>query len=63
MTKMDGSIPGDADAETLKKISRALKGLKYGEVRITVHNSKIVQIDRTEKLRVSQIALEEGGGI
>lgn len=32
-------------------VVEALNSLKYGEVVITVHNSKIVQIDKTEKKR------------
>lgn len=39
------------DDATIKEIIEALNSLKYGEVVITVHNSKIVQIDKTEKKR------------
>ncbi|GAA5344253.1 hypothetical protein CLV97_10157 [Planifilum fimeticola] len=35
----------------IRQIIRALEGLEYGTVLITVHNSQIVQIDRTEKHR------------
>ena len=31
----------------------ALRGLRYGEVTLTIHDGAIVQIDRTEKLRFS----------
>ncbi len=48
----------------LKEIIRAVNNLKYGYVQITVHNSKIVQIDKTEKTRFDDIwLLEKGGGI
>ena len=48
----------------LKEIIRAVNSLKYGYVQITVHNSKIVQIDKTEKTRFDDIwLLEKGGGI
>jgi hypothetical protein len=33
-------------------IARALAGLRYGEVRIVVQDSVIVQLDRTEKKRL-----------
>lgn len=62
MTAISADRSQDAD-DVLKKISQALQGLNYGEVRITVHCSKIVQIDRTEKIRVKEVILEEGGGI
>ena len=35
----------------IRQIIRALEGLEYGTVLITVHDSQIVQIDRTEKRR------------
>ncbi len=48
----------------VKEIIRAVNSLKYGYVQITVHNSKIVQIDKTEKTRFDDIwLLEKVGGI
>jgi hypothetical protein len=41
--------------EAIKEIIEALDGLKYGEIKITVHNSKIVQIDKTEKTRFEDV--------
>jgi hypothetical protein len=35
----------------LDKIKEAMKGLKYGSIQIIIHDSKIMQIDRTEKHR------------
>ncbi|GGA32135.1 hypothetical protein GCM10007416_00890 [Kroppenstedtia guangzhouensis] len=35
----------------VEEIIKALKGLEYGSVLITVHDTNIVQIDRTEKHR------------
>lgn len=35
----------------VKQILKTLHNLEYGSVLITVHQSKIVQIDRTEKQR------------
>lgn len=35
-------------------ILNSLKGLEYGTVEITVHNAKIVQIERSEKRRFEQ---------
>jgi len=35
----------------LEEISKSIEKIKYGEVVITIHNSKIVQIERREKKR------------
>lgn len=40
------------DASILREIARALQGLRFGAVEITVHNSQIVQIERKEKIRL-----------
>jgi hypothetical protein len=48
----------------IKEIIETLNSLKYGYVQITVHNSKVVQIDKTEKTRFDDVwLLEKGGGI
>lgn len=39
-------------AGILREIVRALNGLRFGAVEITVHNSQIVQIERKEKIRL-----------
>lgn len=55
------SIVNDA---IIKEIVEALKNLKYGYIQIVIHNSKIVQIDKTEKTRFDDIwVIEKGGGI
>lgn len=38
--------------EGLEKIIEAIRSLKFGTVTITVQDSKIIQIDKTEKLRL-----------
>ncbi|MBG9941855.1 YezD family protein [Brevibacillus formosus] len=37
----------------LEKIARALDGLEYGSIHIVVHDSQVVQIERTEKYRLT----------
>lgn len=55
------SIVNDAIA---KEIVETLNSLEYGQVQITVHNCRIVQIEKTEKFRFDDIWLhEKGGGI
>jgi hypothetical protein len=48
----------------IKDISDAVDGLEYGTVAIKVHNSKIIQIEVTEKKRFDDVwQIGEGGGI
>jgi hypothetical protein len=47
----------------IKDINDVIKKLKYGHVLITVHNSRIVQIEVTEKSRFDYVWQTEGGGI
>ncbi len=42
-------------------IRSALRGLKFGSVEITVHDGRIVQIERREKQRL-QLNLDDPGG-
>ena len=40
-----------SDNPLVVRILRALEGLEYGTVQIVVHDSQVIQIDRTEKHR------------
>ena len=37
--------------KVLDEVAKAIKHINYGEVVITIHNSKIVQIEKREKKR------------
>lgn len=51
---MSQSLPTDAlPDDTLRRVIDALRGLRYGAVAITVHDGRVVQIERTEKLRLA----------
>ncbi len=57
MTTADRSREGQDDTEpsrraALRQISTLLGDLRFGSIEIVVHDSRIVQIMRTEKLRV-----------
>lgn len=45
----------------LTKILEALRDLRFGSVEITVHEGRIVQIERKEKQRLSIPLMESGG--
>ena len=47
----------------IKDISESIHGLQYGTVVITVHDSKIVQIEVSKKDRFDEIWHTQGGGI
>ena len=51
MAKLELELSDAINEQTLQWILRNLEGLKYGTVQITVHQGRIVQIDRTEKIR------------
>ena len=42
----------DDRSSAFERIARALQGLQFGAVEITVHQGRIVQIERREKLRL-----------
>lgn len=44
------SEQGAADA--IARVRQALRGLRFGEVRVVVHEGAVVQVERTEKLRL-----------
>lgn len=41
------------DDPVLRQVLAALAGLRYGAVEIVVHDGRIVQIERREKVRVA----------
>lgn len=42
------------DANLLSQILSALQGLRYGAVEITVHDGRVMQIERKEKFRFDE---------
>lgn len=53
-TKRWSEIPGDRNplpGDLAQEILGAIRGLQYGSVEITVHDSRVTQIERREKIR------------
>ncbi|MEC4889897.1 MAG: DUF2292 domain-containing protein [Nitrospira sp.] len=46
-----------SDHDIAQTILAALKGIRFGSVEIVIHNSKVVQIERKEKLRIGTDSL------
>jgi hypothetical protein len=63
MTDMTKTTIEMANAKIIEQLADVVKKLKFGQVVVTVHNSKIVQIDRTEKIRFNDANYENGSGI
>jgi hypothetical protein len=43
------------EPEWLKVVRAQVESLKFGTVQITVHDSKVVQIERVEKTRLDRL--------
>ena len=50
-----------AEDPRVAHVLRALEGLEYGVVQITVHDSQIMQIERTEKYRFAAERTDKNG--
>ncbi len=48
----DKELIENQDKMLMLKVLEAVKSIKYGYVQITIHDSEIVQIDKTEKIRI-----------
>ena len=58
--------PGLTEEERawLSIVRRQVRSLRYGVVQIVVHNAQVVQIERTEKLRLDEaLRLENEGSL
>ena len=47
-----GEAPPSPAAEHEQAVLKAIREIAYGTIEVTVHQSKIVQITRSEKLRL-----------
>jgi len=48
----DKELIEDQDKMLMLKVLEAVKSIKYGYVQITTQDSQVVQIDKTEKIRI-----------
>ena len=51
---MDSNPDPERTREALTRISAALRGLRYGTVTAVVQDGVIVQVERTEKIRLER---------
>ncbi|MBI5563124.1 MAG: YezD family protein [Deltaproteobacteria bacterium] len=50
----------EKDAVT-EDIERAIKGIRFGSVQIIIQDARVVQIDKTEKIRLDSMNAKKGG--
>jgi len=44
--------PTGLDERVLQRVADALKDLRFGSIEVVVHDGKVVQIERREKVRI-----------
>ena len=49
-----GTPAADTNDRALAKVRDALSGLRYGEVTVVVQDGVVVQVERTEKVRITR---------
>jgi len=47
---------GRVESDWLEKVVESLKGIEYGNVQLTFHDGRLVQIDRTVRSRFPAVA-------
>ncbi|MBI3320193.1 MAG: YezD family protein [Candidatus Omnitrophica bacterium] len=58
MTKAREPIP----PELLQQIADAIQSIRFGSIQLTIHDSRVVQIEKAEKVRVNAPADLVPGG-
>lgn len=59
---MSQETPKQSQSELVRSIGQAIAGLEFGEVHITVHHSRVVKIERVERIRVEGGSEAPAGG-
>lgn len=60
--RLNPTSPDSTGAAWLEIVREKVKDLRFGVVQIVVHDSHVVQIERTEKTRLDQPRKPEGKG-
>ncbi len=56
------SLNNSEESQLALKILSAVKSLKYGTVQITIHNGRVTQIDKVERIRLTKEEPAEKSG-
>lgn len=60
---MSSSVSDSWHLELERKIKDALKSIRYGTVTLVVQDGYVIQIDKTEKVRLKRVGHIDGSGI
>lgn len=52
--------PSSLPREVIEEIATAVLSLEYGQVQVTIHDSRVVEISTTQKRRLAASARHEG---
>jgi hypothetical protein len=55
-------VASTGSEQWMEVLQRQVGSLKFGVVQITVHNSKVVQVEKTEKIRFQEPKEASGSG-
>lgn len=48
-----------ADAILIQELIKAISSLRFGSVEITVHDGRVTQIEKREKVRINQLSTDK----
>lgn len=51
---MSNTTLSPVSTEVIREVANAIEQLRYGSVEITIHDGRVTQIERREKIRFSQ---------
>ncbi len=51
--RLQGRADLSEDEEIVRQIIEAIRSVRFGQVQIIIQDSRVVQIDKTEKLRLA----------
>ena len=52
-TSKNLAAPAAAEAAVLEEIRKAIHSLRFGSIQVIVQDGRVVQIDKTEKIRLA----------
>ena len=58
MSQLQQKVPVSSEAKWLDLVVQNVKSLRYGVVEIVVHDSRVIQIEKTERVRLDKPATE-----
>jgi len=58
-TKLVDAHLSDREVSVLREVARTLREIRYGSVVLTVHNGQMMEIQKTEKIRLPDSQLRD----